>query len=73
VSVSLFLVWLLIALNSTAQRAYAYVDPGSGLFLLQVVGTTFAGMTFLLRKKISDLFGWFGKRPAKADEDLAQR
>jgi hypothetical protein len=34
-----------------AQPAYAYVDPGSGLFAAQLIGTSVAGMIFLLRAK----------------------
>lgn len=45
----------LIAFTSTACPAYAYVDPGSGMFLLQIVGSVFAGTVFLIRKRIYEL------------------
>jgi hypothetical protein len=35
-----------------AQPAYAYVDPGSGLFAAQLIGTSVAGMIFLLRRRV---------------------
>lgn len=41
-----------------AERpAYAYVDPGSGLLTLQIVGASIAGSFFLLRQKVRRLFG----------------
>lgn len=65
--------WLFIVLVATAKPAYGYVDPGSGLLLLQIVGSTFAGMTFLLRKNIRRLFERFSKRPHKEEIDIAHR
>lgn len=38
-----------------AQPAYAYVDPGSGLLAFQIISTTFAGMIFILRKRLHAL------------------
>jgi hypothetical protein len=35
-----------------AQPAYAYVDPGSGLFAVQLIGTTIAGAIFLIRRRL---------------------
>jgi hypothetical protein len=67
------LLWGLIALNSIAKAAYAYVDPGSGLLLIQIIGSTFAGMTFLLRKHIRQFFARFGKNPEEADREVGQR
>lgn len=38
------------------QRAYAYIDPGSGLFMLQAAGTVLTGILFTLRRRIKSLF-----------------
>jgi hypothetical protein len=38
------------------RRAYAYVDPGSGLLMLQAAGTVVTGVLFTLRKRIKSLF-----------------
>ncbi len=38
------------------RRAYAYVDPGSGLLMLQAAGTVLTGVLFTLRKRIKSLF-----------------
>jgi hypothetical protein len=65
--------WLFILVNSTAQPAYAYVDPGSGLFLAQMVGSTFAGMLFLVRKRIRQFFGRFAGRFADPKGDAPGR
>lgn len=47
----LIVAWLCVC----AQPAYAYVDPGAGIFALQVVSSTVAGMIFLLRKHLRSL------------------
>jgi hypothetical protein len=38
------------------RRAYAYVDPGSGLLMLQAAGTILTGVLFTLRRRIKSLF-----------------
>jgi hypothetical protein len=63
-------IWLFAALGAVARPAYAYVDPGSGLLMLQVVSSTFVGITFLIRKRIRQAFGRFGKSPKKAAKDV---
>jgi hypothetical protein len=72
---SIFLVLLLVlALSATTRPAYAYVDPGSGLLFVQMLGSTLAGMMFLLRKRVRQLFQRFGgERPAKQDTEAGNR
>lgn len=41
---------------SVERRAYGYVDPGSGLLILQGVGTVLTGVLFTLRRRIKALF-----------------
>lgn len=65
--------WLFIAISSTAKPAYGYVDPGSGLFLAQMIGSTFAGMMFLLRKRVRQFLGRFIGRFAEAKSDAVER
>lgn len=67
------IAWLFILVSSTAQPAYAYVDPGTGLFLAQMVGSTFAGMVFLVRKRIRQFFGRFTGRLADPKGDAPGR
>lgn len=57
---SLVTIWVFAAVCISAQAAYAYVDPGNGLFCLQVIGSTFLGFTFLARKRLRQLLGRFG-------------
>ena len=64
---------LFTALVATSQPAYAYVDPGSGLLLFQILGSTFAGMMFLLRKNIRRFFDRFSKHPQKEGSEIADR
>jgi hypothetical protein len=39
------------------RPAYAYVDPGSGLFLVQGIGTFVAGVFFYIRRRLKLLTG----------------
>lgn len=67
------IVWLLIGLNLIAKPAYAYVDPGSGLFLTQILGSMTVGFTFLVRKRLRRLFGFISKLRNRAEvKDLGQ-
>ena len=54
---SLAVIQILAVLCALAQPAYAYVDPGSGLFTLQVISTTCAGIVFMIRRNVHRLFG----------------
>lgn len=49
-------VWVLCVLIATTRPAQAYVDPGSGLLFIQAAGSTLAGIGYLLRRRIRDLF-----------------
>jgi len=53
---SLTVIQMLAVLCALAQPAYAYVDPGSGILALQIISTTFAGMMFLLRRRLRGFF-----------------
>lgn len=41
---------------SFERRAHAYIDPGSGLLMLQAAGTVMTGVLFTLRRRIKALF-----------------
>jgi hypothetical protein len=49
---------------SFERKAYAYIDPGSGLLMLQAAGTIVAGALFTVRRRIKALFT--RSKPAKA-------
>lgn len=53
--------WCILSLNLLARPAFAYVDPGSGLFAFQVLMSILAGMSFLIRKRIRQLFSLCSK------------
>lgn len=63
--------WAFAALCISAKPAYAYVDPGSGLFLLQIVGSTVLGFTFLIRKRVLQFLQIFTKKRKAKDADSA--
>jgi hypothetical protein len=51
----------LLILLAVPQIASAYVDPGSGAMLWQILAATFLGMLFYIRKimaAISRMFRW---------------
>src|SRR5215471_7747470 len=62
---ALIILLVFVGLCVTARPAYAYVDPGSGLFFLQVIGSTFAGFTFLIRRRLARLMGIAGEDRAE--------
>jgi hypothetical protein len=66
-------IWVLAALCVIEKPAYAYVDPGSGLFFLQVIGSTFVGFGYLVRKRIAQLFGRLGREEKVTQSDVAGR
>jgi hypothetical protein len=63
---------LFLVLNAFERPAYAYVDPGSGLLVVQFLGTTFAGVSFLLRKRIRQLFERFARSRREIGSDSEQ-
>lgn len=40
---------------SLEHRAYAYVDPGSGLFIVQSIGTALAGVLYYFRRRLGSI------------------
>lgn len=65
--------WLFVMVNSISKPAYAYVDPGTGLFLAQMVGSTFVGTMFLLRKRVRQFMGRLFGRVAEEKGETAER
>lgn len=47
-------LWFLVA---TERRAYAYVDPGSGLLALQSFAAGLAAAAYYMRRRIGAMFG----------------
>ncbi len=43
-------------LAAIEKPAYGYVDPGSGILLVQVLSSTLGGVVFFLRKRIRRYF-----------------
>ena len=59
------LCWLFFVLVITSRPLYGYVDPGSGLFIVQIIGSTFAGVALILRRRIRLFFARFSRSPKK--------
>lgn len=65
-------IWSLLAgvitLNGVlATSAQAYIDPGTGSMLLQVMGAVVAGAIFFFRESLLRVKGLFGRRSKSAD------
>ena len=56
-SLSLAVFCLICFVVATERRAYAYVDPGSGLLALQSFAAGLAAAGFYMRRRIAALFG----------------
>ena len=66
-------IWFFALLCAAQRPAYAYVDPGSGIFLLQVISSVFVGFTFLIRKRIREFFNRFAFSKKEAAGNDAKR
>lgn len=60
-SIAAVVFWGFVALTVSAKPAYAYVDPGSGLLFVQVLGSTLVGFSFLIRRRLRRVFELFGR------------
>lgn len=62
-------VVLIVALSFTFERrAYAYVDPGSGLLIFQSISAVVSGTLFYFRRRIR---GFFARTQPKVGDSLA--
>jgi hypothetical protein len=57
----LALVILALVFLVAADRAHAYIDPGSGALIWQAVLAAFFGALFYLRAIIRRVMGWLSK------------
>jgi len=53
-------------------RPYAYLDPGSGSFILQLVVASLVGVGFFFRSTWAKLFGKLRKRDSSVEEEDEQ-
>jgi hypothetical protein len=65
-TVFLFVAQVIALFNAVTQPAYAYVDPGSGLLAFQMMSTTFAGVVFMVRKRLLGLLKTMRSRAKSA-------
>ena len=62
------IAWFIALFSAMAQRAQAYVDPGSGLLFYQVTGSLLTGILLVLRNRVRRLWrSLSGRRDAPAD------
>jgi hypothetical protein len=58
-----------IALFAASTNLQAYIDPGTGSMLLQMIGAGIAGAIFYFRELRMKLLSLFSRREAPAAED----
>jgi hypothetical protein len=58
ISFALGLLQIAAVICAFERPAHAYVDPGSGYMLLQVIGSMFAGAIFFVRHRLRRLFAF---------------
>ena len=50
----------------TLRDAHAYVDPGTGAMILQIIGAIVAGALFYFRQIRDKIASWFSRRSSRA-------
>jgi hypothetical protein len=60
---------VIAASSAIASPAAAYIDPGTGSMLLQVIGAGIAGAIFYFRELRIKLLSLFSRRPAVRPDD----
>ena len=65
---SLSVLQLFFLLVAVQRPAYAYVDPGSGMLVVQFVGSILSGAVFFLRKRLKQFF--FPAKPTQASGEI---
>jgi hypothetical protein len=60
-----------VLILGTAGNAQAYIDPGTGSMLLQVIGAGIAGAIFYFRELRIKVMSLFSRRQEPASEDSA--
>jgi len=65
-----FSVFLICAMLALSPKAYAYLDPGLGSFLLQMLVAGLVGVVVAVRGFWGNLRGFFGrfKKPPKENQ-----
>jgi hypothetical protein len=63
-----FAVGVLSLTLGPVAPVHAYIDPGTGSMLLQVIGAGIAGAIFYFRELRIRILALFGRRPAESGE-----
>jgi len=56
-----------------SNPAFAYIDPGTGSMLLQVIGAGVAGAIFYFRELRYKVLSMFSRRPAPTAEESGEQ
>ena len=65
-SISSALFIALCLMVASERRAYAYVDPGTGLIALQTIASVLAAWAYIVRRRIHSFFNRKKDTPAPA-------
>lgn len=61
---------LALLLTAVERPAYGYVDPGSGMLVVQFVGSILSGGVFFLRKRLKQIF--FPVKSAQVSQEAGE-
>ncbi len=61
-------LFAVLAWSLLPQDAHAYVDPGTGSYIFQIIVAALFGGLFMLRIFWARITGFFGKRFSRAEE-----
>lgn len=68
---NLYLYFLILLVFS--PKSYAYIDPGSGMILLQAFIAILGGAIAFIRKPKEIIINWFNKIRGKKDSNESQQ
>lgn len=61
--------WLLLSLAATAEPAWAYLDPGAGSYIFQMIIAGLLGALYAIKVYWHKLLGLFRRGPAEAPDE----
>lgn len=73
---SILLIFLVISYFIFPKMAFAYVEPGTGSFFIQLFLSFFLGTLFLIKifwKRIKSFFGHLFLKRAKSEQDNGEK
>jgi len=65
----LFMIFIFSLYVIFPEKAYAYIDPGTGSYIFQLIVGAFLGGLFAIKLSWRRIFGFFGKLNRRKSKD----